>query len=226
MNEVKKTVYTLCVNNYEPEITALTFPLMKEYAEKIGAKFYIIDEIKFPEAPCLACEKFQIPELAEQFGDDWSIFFDADTLVHPDMFDPTTVLNKDTTMSNGSDFSPNRFTANKYFLRDGRFIGKGNWFAVVSDWCRDYWNHDDGFDFADQIFPILPEINFGIDAEHLVDDYMVSRNIARFGLKHVLLPDMKKDYEKMHEGLLYHQYLHTPEQKVIQMNKVMQSWGL
>jgi hypothetical protein len=54
---MKKTLYTLSVNDkhpgqdFEPEITALTFPLMRKYAHKIGADFHVIRERKHPDMP-------------------------------------------------------------------------------------------------------------------------------------------------------------------------------
>jgi hypothetical protein len=222
---MKKTVYTLCVDNYAPEITELTFPYLFTWAEKIEADIYVIEDRKFPEAPPVY-EKFQIYDLSAERQDDWSIFVDADALIHPDFFDITSVLNKDTTLSNGTDFTPHRFRPNGYFLRDGRMIGKGNWFAVFSDWCRDYYKPlDISFEEAiANIFPTVDETNFGMTACHLIDDYTVSRNIARYGLKHKLVTDF--NFPGMSTGLLSHQYLMSIEEKVIFLNKQLQLWKL
>ncbi|HWB97853.1 MAG TPA: hypothetical protein VG672_14160 [Bryobacteraceae bacterium] len=46
---IKKTVYTLNIGDYAPEICALTYPLMEAYARKIGADFHVIRERKFPD---------------------------------------------------------------------------------------------------------------------------------------------------------------------------------
>lgn len=72
MRRDKKTVFTLNVDGYAPEITALTYPLIEAYAEKIGADFHIISERKFPEWP-VTYEKLQIFELAREMGNDWNI---------------------------------------------------------------------------------------------------------------------------------------------------------
>ena len=34
MNKIKKTIYTLALKGYAPELTSVTFPLMRKYAEK------------------------------------------------------------------------------------------------------------------------------------------------------------------------------------------------
>ena len=83
---IKKTLYTLNIGDYAPEIRALTFPLLRGWADKIGADFHVIEERKFPDWP-IVYEKLQIYELGQ--GNDWNIFADADTLVHPEMFDVT-----------------------------------------------------------------------------------------------------------------------------------------
>ena len=45
---VKKTVFTLSVNGYSPEITEITFPLMQLWADKIGADFHVIRDRIIP----------------------------------------------------------------------------------------------------------------------------------------------------------------------------------
>jgi len=223
MPKEKKTVYTLCVDNYAPEITEITFPFMKRYAEKIEADFHVIDTRKFPDMPNVY-EKFQIYDLSVEHKNDWNIFFDADALIHPDFFDVTACINKDMTISNGTDFVPHRFRPNEYFKRDGRYIGKGNWMAIFSDWCRDYYKPLDipKEEAIADIFPTVAETNFGISPCHLIDDYTVSRNIARYGLKHMIVPDF--DATGLTKGLLAHQYLMPIEQKVVYLEKTLKEW--
>ncbi|MEB3214579.1 MAG: hypothetical protein VKL39_24735 [Leptolyngbyaceae bacterium] len=227
MRKEKKTVYTLCVDNYAPEITEITFPYMKAWADKIGADFYVIEDRKFPDAPPVY-EKFQIYELSKEHKNDWNIFVDADALIHPDFFDVTTVLDKDMTCSNGTDFVPHRFRPNEYFKRDRRYIGKGNWLAFFSDWCRDYYMPlDIPFDEAiENIFPTVDETNFGITPCHLIDDYTVSRNIARYGLKHTIIPELSAKLPHIQQNLLAHQYLMPIEEKVSYLNKMLTQWKI
>lgn len=225
MRKEKKTVYTLCVDNYAPELTAITFPYMKKWADKIEADFHVITERKHPDMPPVY-EKFQLYDLAQEHGNDWNIFFDADALIHPEFFDVTACINKDTTVSNGSDFVPHRFRPNEYFRRDGRMIGKGNWCAFVSDWCIDYWKPLDRplEEVVKDIFPTVDERNFGITADHLVDDYTVSQNISRYGLKHMIIPQFEAHGLKT--DLLQHQYLMSTEKKVVHLKKTLRDWKL
>src|SRR5689334_15577875 len=167
---MKKTVFTLCVDNYQPEITELTFPFLRQYAEKIGADFHVIKQRKFPGWPPVY-EKLQIFELGK--GNDWNIFFDADVLVHPDFFDVTDHLDKSTVCHWACDMAGERWRYDNYFRRDNRHIGSGNWLAVASDWCLDLWHPLEDLTYEEaleNIFPIAQERAQNISREHLIDD--------------------------------------------------------
>jgi len=211
---MKKVIFTLNVDNYAPEITALTYPLIERYAEKIGASVHQITERKHPDRPPVY-EKMQIYDLAKKFQSDWNIYIDSDTLVHPDMFDPTEFIHKDTVMHNGNDMANNRWRYDNYFRRDGRHIGSCNWFAVASDWCLDLWHPlDIPYEEAlPNIFPTQIELNTGITKEHLIDDYTLSRNIAKFGLKFTTVLKMMETLGD-NGNYLWHQYVHTTDEKI------------
>lgn len=226
VRSMKKTVFTLNINHYSPEITALTFPFLEQYADKIGANFRIISERRFPEFPP-AYEKLQIFELGRE--NDWNIYFDADALVHPDLFDISNHLSKDTVLHWGNDMAGNRWRYDQYFKRDGRHIGSGNWLAVASDWCLDLWHPLDDISFeqaVSQIFPTAMERNNNIDAVHLVDDYTLSRNIARFGLKFKTFQQIQKDLAKDGEVYFFHNYLLAQEQKESKIIEQIKTWEL
>lgn len=190
---MNKTVYTLNVRmEYSPDICHLTYPLIKAYASKIGADFQIISDRKFPGWP-ITYEKLQIYDLGKH--NDWNIYIDSDAIIHPDMFDVTDLLRRDTVCHHGSDMAGNRWRYDEYFRRDGRHIGSCNWFTVASDWCLDLWRPLDDLSLDEalaNIFPIHNELTCParIRAEHLIDDYVLSRNIARFGLKFTRVLDM------------------------------------
>jgi hypothetical protein len=226
MNPIKKTVFTLNVDNYAPDICALTYPFMEKYAQKIGAEFVVISERKFPEMPPVY-EKLQIKELAKKMGVDWAIFIDSDALIHPDLFDITNHLSKDTVMHHGSDLAGNRWKYDEYLLRDGRNIGSCNWFAVASDWCLDLWTPLDlPFEEAvKNIYPIQIEHNSKvIKASHLIDDYTLSRNIAKFGLKFKEFRTLCKELGQDGANYFWHEYLIPIDQKVEAIKKVIHEW--
>lgn len=227
---MKKTIYTLVVDDYAPAIRDLTFPSIKHYAKKIGADFHVIGERKFPSWP-VTYEKLQIFELGKAHRNDWNLFVDADTLISPEMFDITEHLHKDTIAHNGKDMAGVRWTIDNYFRRDGRFYGSCNWLAVASDWCLDLWHplHDLTLDEAlSRIHITIGENNSGYcRTEHLIDDYTLSRNVARFGLKATTVSDIcgnlgwKTPEGKGFSPFLFHLYTISNEEKIKRMLAVM-----
>jgi hypothetical protein len=224
---MNKTIYTLNVDGYSPEITKLTYPLIKRYADKIEAEFCIISERHYPDfAPVY--EKLQIYDLQYDRKDEWSIYIDSDALVHPDMFDVTEFVSKDKVVHNGSDMANNRWRYDRFFRRDGRHIGSCNWLTFASDWCRELWHPLDDITYEEaikNIFPIQMELNTVITREHLIDDYVLSRNIAKYGLKFKTILDIMKELGDQ-GNYLWHQYTMDTEEKVRQMKEVLKSWNI
>lgn len=218
----KKIIFLLNIDNYAPEITEITYPLIKKYAEKIGAEIIEITERKFPEMSPVY-EKFQIYELCKQNPADWYLYIDSDCLVHPDLFDITEQIDKDTVFQNGSDFSPSRFKKNKHMIRDGRNIGTCNWFTVFSDLCVDLFNPDIGMSYEeilDHCFPTNAE-TFVFDRTHLVDDYILATNVARYGFKYKNFTDLP---HKAQGEWFCHEYLIPKEMKVAKLAEAKRRW--
>lgn len=226
MNKQKKIVFTLNIGDYAPKLCELTYPFMRRYAEKIGAEFYIINERKFHEYP-ITYEKLQIRDIMKQKGGDWAIYIDSDALIHPDMFDVTNHISKDTVMHYATDLASNRWRYDEYFLRDGRNIGSCNWFAVASDWCLDLWQPLDIplEEAINNISLAQMEVNAGIfDPTHLIDDYTVSRNIAKYGLKTKTFLDLCNDLVGRQLGYFWHDYAVSEEEKVRMAKEVITEW--
>lgn len=225
---MSKTVYVLNVGNYQPEITALTYPGIKRWAKKIGADFYIIDKRKFPDWD-MDYEKLQIYELAKKRGDEWAIYIDSDALIHPDTPDFTELVPKDTVVHHGVDFAPFRWKYDKYFSRDGRHISSCNWFAMASDWCLDLWRPLDDLTPAQavkNISVIQQEKAFGIPPAHLVSDYALSRNIARFGLRFNTLVQLKADFKLQNTDFFHHLYMVDEQDKLELIKQMINTWGI
>lgn len=185
---MKKLVAVMCMDNWEPEITSRTFPLLRHYAKKIGADFWLIDERKYPDCP-IGYERFQIYDVADQY--DWVLQIDADLVMHPDMPDVTSFVNKDTILISRPDHAAKRFQGDPLFWRDGRYISVPGFFTVTSDWCRDFWRLPDDLTPQEAIARVTPlEHEWDrwektvVDGSHLVVDYIWSRNVARYGLKY------------------------------------------
>lgn len=228
--KVKKAIFTLNIDNYASAITEITYPLIMAYAEKIGAEFVIIKERKFPDYP-VVYEKLQIHELGQMMNNEWNIFIDSDALIHPDLMDFTVVLPKDTVAHHGNDFAPIRWKYDRHFLRDGRHIGSGNWFTLGSDLCIDLWKPFDDMTLEEaisNIYPTVDERNSGvIPSSHLIDDYTLSRNIAKYGFKFQAIRKLLDQYGFPGGGpFFWHQYLTPIEAKVAGMKKQLSAWRL
>jgi hypothetical protein len=245
---IQKTVYTLNVSpdekgTYNPEICELTYPLIQAYADKIGARFEVITERKFPEFPAVY-EKLQIFEkgkggyAVDNDGEhvivppnDWNIFIDSDALVSPEFFDITQHLSKDTVCHNGKDMATVRWKYDQYFMRDGRHFGSCNWFTVGSDWCLDLWHPLEDLTLEQalkNIYITIAEHNSGqFKDNHLIDDYTLSRNIARYGLKTTTVTDIcerigwRGQDGKGFNPFLYHLYAISREEKVQRLLAVL-----
>lgn len=235
---MKKVIFTLNIDNYAPEITRLTYPLMRHWARKIGADFQQITERKFSDWP-VVYEKLQIFELGAE--NDWNIYIDSDALVHPDFYDPTDHLPPNTVCHNGNDMAGNRWRYDRHFRRDGRHIGSCNWFTIAPQNCIDLWKPLDDLTLeqaVENISTTISELTSGaIERSHLIDDYTLSRNIAKFGLKFKTVREIQAEFRTKYvdekSGLektgdknsyLYHQYTYAIPEKLRQLNDVIGIW--
>lgn len=224
-----KTIYTLNVGQrYPKEITDLCYPLQKQYAHKIGAEFYEITENKFPEWP-VTYNKLQIYQLSQERKDEWSIFIDCDALINPDLMDITQHIPRDTCAHNGSDIATMRWKYDRFFKRDGRHIGSASWFCIASDWTVELFKPLDDLtpeQVAQNIFPLTSELKTGMEPIRLVEDYVMSRNIARYGLKFMTLNDIYEKYKIPMGYFVFHMYACELDQKLEEMGKILKQWGL
>lgn len=227
--KIKKTIFTLDINNhYSKELTDLTYPYIKSYAHKIGADFHIINERKFPDYP-VTYEKLQIYELSQKMENDWNIFLDCDTLIHPDMMDFTVHIPFDHVCHFGEDIASHRWKYDRFFLRDGRHIGSCTWFAVSSSWCTELWKPIDDMtidEIGASIFPTRKEIVAGIEPIRLIEDYVLSRNIAKYGLKYIAFDSILKKLGQDGQGLIFHRYMMPIEEKIVRLKQQIKTWNL
>lgn len=75
---MKTAVVTICIGAFYKALSEITHPMIKNYADKIGADFICLTETKFP-LPHYA--KFQIGKLLEKY--DRVLYLDSDILVSP-----------------------------------------------------------------------------------------------------------------------------------------------
>jgi len=221
---IKKTIFTLNIDNYRPGITRLTYPLIKEYAHKIDAEFVVIQERKFPNYPMMY-EKLQIYELGKE--NDWNIYIDSDALVHPDLFDITEFLPRDTVMTYGADFANGRFKYDNYFRRDGRNIGAGNFLTIAPKLCIDIWEPPTDITVEEAINNIKMthhEESLGHTPGYGIDDYIISRNIAKYGLKYKTFLTLLTEIDRPKDDYFFHNHLVPESDKLELIKKTINDW--
>lgn len=217
----RKCVWTLNIGNYAPEITAVTYPHIKAWAEKIDADFRLIKKRKYPDAP-ITYEKLQLHTLGEKY--DWNIYIDSDALIYPDLFDPTLHIYPDTVMQYGCDMVGTRFKDNKYFRRDTRRISSCNWFTMASSDCLDLWHPLEDMTVEQALANIKPQLKElkTCNDGHLIDDYVLSLNISRYGLHYKKFMDLLKYLHCEGSQFLFHSHLFTRQEKAYILPRVME----
>jgi hypothetical protein len=187
----------LNVDNYAPALREITFPSLQFWAQKIGAEIKVIETRKWPEYP-ITYEKFQMYEMAKEDPADWHIFVDADAYVKNDMIDIVEYIGKDKVLVAKGGKGNLRFKSDNYMRRYGRHLDLGSWFFAFSDWTIDAFKPphlQSGEPVVDElianIYPQTSELNAKVPVEpsHLIDDYMLCRNIAKYGLNVVFMAE-------------------------------------
>jgi len=221
--KLKKTVFTLNFDNYAPKITALTYPFIEKYAKKIGAEFKIITKRAFPKYP-LIYEKLQIYELGAD--NDWNIYIDSDCLIHPDFFDIAEILPEDTVLNYNTDSASSRFRYDEYFRRDGRNIGSINFFTVASHLTREIWEplEDIAIEEALKNIKIVrgDKLVWRSDGSG-IDDYVISRNIAKYGFKFKTYITLLSEIGRSGEEYLYREQI-PQEDKIKKIIEKLRQW--
>ena len=222
--KAKKTIYTLNFDNYQPEITKLTYPFMQNYAKKIDAEFVIIKERKFPDYPMMY-EKLQLYELGRD--NDWNIYIDSDALIHPDLFDITEAIPGDTVMTYGADFANGRFKYDNYFRRDGRNLGLGNFITFAPKSCIDIWESLSDITIEEAISNIRMthrEEFLGHKPGYGIDDYVISRNVARYGIKFKTFLQLLNEINRPNDEYFCHNHLVSETEKLVLLKQKIKDW--
>lgn len=223
--KMKKTIFTLNINDYSPEITKLTYPFLERYAKKIDADFVQITKRQFPDYPMMY-EKMQIFELGKD--NDWNIYIDSDCLVHPDLFDITEVLPRNTVLNYGVDFANCRFKYDEYFRRDGRNIGSPNFLTVASNLCIDIWEPLNDITLKEALSNIQMnhhEELINHEPGYGIDDYTISRNIAKYGLKYKTFVDLLTEIGRPKDDFFFHNHIVPESEKLELIKSTIKNWN-
>ena len=184
---MRKLIHVVNINNFFPELFALTYPTIRSYAERNGYMINMITERKFPDYP-INYEKMQVYEDGKNA--EVNILCDADMLIHPEFPDVTKFLKRDSISFNDNYNISWKYHVDriKYFMRDGRDVGIATNFVVSSDWTHDVWeplslSQKDIEDLAKK----ENTDTGGADGRgwgHYADEFALSYNMAKYGLKY------------------------------------------
>ena len=169
-------VWVVAVNDYLPDLCAVTFPNLQEFADRLGAEFKVIRDRKFPTFPP-SYEKLQIHELGRDY--DWNILIDADIIIHPDMPDPRTRTGKSSLgVYYGYDLRVAMKRMDPYMIsyakaHHNRFHGVVTNFLVSGRAVHDIWTPLD---------VSFEECKDWCCRPHILDEYAVSRNLGQFNI--------------------------------------------
>ena len=225
---MRKALFLLNINDYEPEITALTMPLFKRWAARIRAEIVEMKFRYYPDMP-MVYEKFQIYNLAQLYHADWNIYMDMDTLVHPNFFDFVEYVPKNVVMSYRKEPVTTKFIMDDYFRRDGRFIGVGGFFVAASNQCLDLWHPLDDLtkeEVLDRIIPLAQETEAGVPRTHLFEEFILSRNIARYGLRYKMISELQTEVGLPNINHCWHIPTVPSAVKLEKMRGIVDAWGV
>lgn len=183
---MKISIHILNIDNYFPELFDITFKSVERYASKINASINIINKRKFLDYPLLT-EKLQIYDIGHDY--DWNMLIDADILIHPKTPNPFITFNP-IYVGNKDEYKADRqFKIDKYFFRDYRNIGLSSCLIATSRLTHDLWKFPKDLT-KNEIYE-----NILIDRK-IVDEYVISRNLSKYGLKYKELFNIN-DYDMM-----------------------------
>ena len=201
---MKKLLVTLNIDDYDKEITELTFPYMREYAKNIDADFHIITERKFPKVP-LRLEFFQLYDFCKIY--DWIIFLDADCLINPKGVDLTTLVEKDRVLIT-------KYNSPTHHFHPENIEGKYNlqyyapffflvFHKISKDCVRPYSNPYDYYDYID-LNSTHPEMETYMKIRtHLtekeikdtpIDEFLLTLNLHKYNIK---TASLQEDFPKL-----------------------------
>lgn len=207
---MRVTLWTVRVGDYYPEFCDITTAHMRSYADRIGADFRVIHQRKFPDRKP-NFEKFQVGICGND--SDYNILMDADILLPPDFPDLTEKVPVECVGAwTGYGAHYHFRNPDKYFLRDQRDLAIVTNMVVTTRLTHDAWE-----------FPKESEKELERHCWNpwCTDEFVFSRNVAKYGLKHVNLLEA-------HEPQPIHFELTTMKQQgrdpVKEARRIIESW--
>ncbi len=173
---MRKGVHVVYIDDFFPELWALTYPTIKAYADRIGADLNVITGRKYSHMH-INYEKFQV--WIDGMCYNANFLVDADVLIHKEFPDFTTIVPPHHVGFNDNYFASDKFTIEEtnVFLRDGRNVGIASNAVITYTSTHDLWEPIDWLRMED--FESISKVRLGD-----VDEFNLSWNLAKYGLKY------------------------------------------
>jgi hypothetical protein len=180
-------VHVMNIGNYFPKLTELTLPTIERFAENINADLNVFTT-RMVGGPILS-EKLQVYYHGMRY--DYNILLDLDMLIHPDCYNPfINNIPKTHCAFKDNYHADTQLESDIYFERDGRNIGISGCAIFTTNYTHDLWKFDRDWD-PDEIIQ-----NIKIERP-IVDEYILSHNLAKYGLKYIEPYPVEKEYHLM-----------------------------
>ena len=209
---MKKLIHCVYINDFFPELWKLTLPTIKQYAYNIGAELNIITERKYPQWH-INYEKIQVYEDGKYA--DANFLIDADILIHKDFPDFSSGI----TFPHHIAFNDNYHASTKFhikdninFQRDGRDVGIASNAVISFKSTHDIWTP---LDITPQEGKQITHVREGD-----IDEYTLSNNMARFGLKYTGIT-----WEEWQRNFFVHIGTGNRKEAMDLANKTLYNWN-
>lgn len=182
---MKKIIHCVYINDYFPELWHYTLPTIKLYANRIGAELNLITERKYLDWH-INYEKMQVWDDGKDA--DLNFLVDADVLIHPYFPDISEIMPPNCVGFQESYNASRKYKLNDAFIRDGRDIGVVSNVVASGKTTHCFW----------EPLNITPEEGkeITIVREGDIDEYNLSYNLAKYGLKYcgITWEDWQREY--------------------------------
>jgi hypothetical protein len=176
-------VHVVDIDDYFPELKELTLPTIERFCDNIKADLNVVTERRFPDWPILT-EKLQVYEDGKKY--DYNILLDLDILVHPDCYDPFEKNIPKTYCAFKDNYHAHlQLKSDIYFERDGRDVGISGCAIFTTRYTHDLWKFPIELSKEEVCDNILFHPTVGLYGRKGVDEYVTSRNLAKYGLKYI-----------------------------------------
>lgn len=168
-------VHFISIPGQEIKYSSISLPMVREYARRSGATLNLITQRKFPDYP-VEYELVQIFESGASF--DWNLYVAPGTLLGDKLVDPTTYMDRDCVATHVTYPASMLFdtTGNIYFERNERDLGITDKIVLAHNINHELWEPLEGP--FERYAPIIKDGD-----HHKIGSYVLSHNMAKFGLK-------------------------------------------